>query len=77
MLPVFYTNLDPAGVPDQDHFDTEDPSANAESCLGRALLSIHSLYVVQFSLDIGPDIWPRVWPWVQFIYTYPYFRWKA
>ncbi|KAJ7604512.1 hypothetical protein DFH06DRAFT_1254770 [Mycena polygramma] len=70
MLPIFYTNLDPLDVPDQDRYDTENPPADAESRIGRALLSLVSLYVLQFPVEIGPDIWPRVWPWVQFIYTY-------
>ncbi|KAJ7670068.1 hypothetical protein DFH06DRAFT_1179929 [Mycena polygramma] len=70
MLPVFYTNLDPAGVPDLDHYDTENPSADAEKCIGRALLSLLCLYVTKFPSSIGPDIWPRVWPWIQFLYIY-------
>ncbi|KAJ6517410.1 hypothetical protein C8R47DRAFT_1255011 [Mycena vitilis] len=70
MLPIFYTNLDPLDVPDQDQYDTENPPADAESRIGRALLSLVSLYVLEFPVEIGPEIWPRVWPWVQFIYTY-------
>ncbi|KAJ6517395.1 hypothetical protein C8R47DRAFT_1312885 [Mycena vitilis] len=70
MLPIFYTNLDPSDVPDPDRYDTENPPADAESRIGRALLSLISLYTLQFPVEIGPDIWPRVWPWVQFIYTY-------
>ncbi|KAJ7748293.1 hypothetical protein DFH07DRAFT_962189 [Mycena maculata] len=69
-LPVFYVNLDPAGIPDEDHFDTEHPPADAESCIGRALQSIEALNGIQIPTGIGPDIWPRVWPWVQFIYMY-------
>ncbi|KAJ7624221.1 hypothetical protein DFH06DRAFT_1230018 [Mycena polygramma] len=70
MLPIFYVNLDPREVPDQDRYDTENPPADAESRIGRALMSLISLYTLQFPIEIGPDIWPRVWPWVQFIYTY-------
>ncbi|KAJ6574342.1 hypothetical protein B0H19DRAFT_1063317 [Mycena capillaripes] len=70
LLPVFYTNLDPGVIPDLDQFDTENPSAHVENCIGRAMLSLYSLYSIQFPTSIGPDIWPRVFPWVQFIYTY-------
>ncbi|KAJ7675526.1 hypothetical protein B0H17DRAFT_1080622 [Mycena rosella] len=69
MLPVFYVNLDPAGIPDEDTFDTEAPP-EAGGLIGRALLSLQALYTIKFSADIGPVIWPRVWPWVRFIYLY-------
>ncbi|KAJ7624253.1 hypothetical protein DFH06DRAFT_1445914 [Mycena polygramma] len=46
MLPVFYTNLDPSDVPDQDRYDTENPPADAESRIGRALMSLISLYTL-------------------------------
>ncbi|KAJ7430749.1 hypothetical protein B0H11DRAFT_2134272 [Mycena galericulata] len=70
LLPVFYINLDLAGIPDEGQFNTENPPADAESRIGRALISLQSLYVIEFPTSIGPDIWPRVWPWVRFIYTY-------
>ncbi|KAJ7670060.1 hypothetical protein DFH06DRAFT_1321079 [Mycena polygramma] len=70
MLPVFYINLNPATVPDLDHYDTENPSADAESCIGRALVSLLSLYAMKLPPGIGPDIWPRVWPWIQFLHIY-------
>ncbi|KAJ7105505.1 hypothetical protein C8R44DRAFT_886458 [Mycena epipterygia] len=71
LLPVFYTNLDPAEIPDLAQFDAETPPGpNVESSIGRALLSLQSLHVIQFPIEIGPAIWPYAWPWSHFLYTY-------
>ncbi|KAF8179402.1 hypothetical protein K438DRAFT_1977454 [Mycena galopus ATCC 62051] len=71
LLPVFYTNLDPAEIPGLAHFDQESPPGpHVESSIGRAWLSLQSLYVIQFPIEIGPDMWPCAWPWCNFFYTY-------
>ncbi|KAJ7274741.1 hypothetical protein C8J57DRAFT_1312636 [Mycena rebaudengoi] len=64
LLPVFYTNLDPADIPDLAQFDAENATWT------RSLLSLQSLYAIQFPIEIGPEIWPRAWPWTHFLYTY-------
>ncbi|KAJ6463134.1 hypothetical protein C8R47DRAFT_83851 [Mycena vitilis] len=69
MLPVFCIKLNPATVPDLDHYDTENPSAAAESCIGRAL-SLLSLYAMKMPPGIGSDNWPLVWPWIHFLHVY-------
>ncbi|KAJ7917435.1 hypothetical protein B0H13DRAFT_2442567 [Mycena leptocephala] len=63
LLPTVYANLDPASIPDKDKMDYDAPLPRAQLCL-------ESLYAIEFTNDIGPDIWPRVWPWVQFLDTY-------
>ncbi|KAF7346747.1 MYND-type domain-containing protein [Mycena sanguinolenta] len=69
-LPVFYTNLDTAELPDLDTFDTEAPPPDTVSAIGRALVSLYSLYAMK-SLEItGADLWPRVWPWARFLHVY-------
>ncbi|KAJ7085967.1 hypothetical protein C8R43DRAFT_1142442 [Mycena crocata] len=70
LLPVFYTHLDPAGVPNEDQFDTDSPPSELHGRIARAFQSLEALYVIQFPADIGPTIWPRVWPWIQFLYLY-------
>ncbi|KAJ7623072.1 hypothetical protein DFH06DRAFT_1481832 [Mycena polygramma] len=70
LLPVWYTNLDPTLIPNPQHFDTPDPSTDAEGCIARAILSLETLYMTTFPTSVGPDLWPRVWKWVQFLYMY-------
>ncbi|KAJ7471092.1 hypothetical protein FB451DRAFT_1368209 [Mycena latifolia] len=70
MLPVFYVNLDPVGIPDEATFDTDAPSLDVQDLIGRAFLSLGALYSIKFPPEIGPDIWPRAWPWIRFLYLY-------
>ncbi|KAJ7642604.1 hypothetical protein DFH06DRAFT_603600 [Mycena polygramma] len=70
MLPVWYTNLDPAHIPNPHDFDRDDLYADAEGCISRAMVSLQTLYATTFPTSIGLDIWPRAWPWVQFLYMY-------
>ncbi|KAJ7136191.1 hypothetical protein C8R46DRAFT_1361914 [Mycena filopes] len=70
MLPVFYANLDPLRVPDEYHYDTEAPSAEAQNNIVRAFQSLGALYAIRFPSAIGVDLWPRAWPWARFLYLY-------
>ncbi|KAJ7871056.1 hypothetical protein B0H13DRAFT_2669752 [Mycena leptocephala] len=70
LLPMVYANLDPASIPDKDKMDYDAPLPEVEDLMVRAQLCLESLYAIEFTNDIGPDIWPRVWPWVQFLDTY-------
>ncbi|KAJ7168025.1 hypothetical protein C8R46DRAFT_1350890 [Mycena filopes] len=70
MLPVFYANLDPARVPDEDHYDTEAPPPDVVDAIQRAFQSLHAIYIIRFPNSIGVDLWPRAWPWIRFLYFY-------
>ncbi|KAJ7655953.1 hypothetical protein B0H17DRAFT_1146287 [Mycena rosella] len=52
LLPVFYLNLDPAGIPDEDTFDTDAPLPEIGASVERALLALEALYVTKFPTDI-------------------------
>ncbi|KAJ7150462.1 hypothetical protein C8R43DRAFT_951438 [Mycena crocata] len=70
MLPVLFVNLDPARIPDEDQFDPEAPTPEAQSAICRASLALSTLYSIRFPLVIAPDLWPRVWQWASFICLY-------
>ncbi|KAJ7113265.1 hypothetical protein C8R43DRAFT_1040121 [Mycena crocata] len=70
LLPVFYVNLDPAGVPNEAQLDTDSLLPEVTGRIGKALRALEALYIVKFAVEIGPDIWPRVWAWVQFLHLY-------
>ncbi|KAJ6553300.1 hypothetical protein B0H19DRAFT_1072763 [Mycena capillaripes] len=64
VLPVFFVNLDPAGIPTHE----EDFVTDVVEC---AILSITGLH---FAGDLPPqcgvDLWPWLWTWIDFIYAY-------
>ncbi|KAJ7633579.1 hypothetical protein DFH06DRAFT_1222302 [Mycena polygramma] len=62
-LPIFYANLDPAGIPSGEDLDT--PAAR------RAVLVMNPLRLLPPSYaSVGMDLWPRVWEWTNFLHTY-------
>ncbi|KAJ7279897.1 hypothetical protein C8J57DRAFT_1711998 [Mycena rebaudengoi] len=70
-LPVIYTNLDPATIPNPDR--VQGPPGpyldeNAVSAIIRAFISL--LAISDNSLprnDAMPQLWPRCWAWIQFL----------
>ncbi|KAJ7633581.1 hypothetical protein DFH06DRAFT_689128 [Mycena polygramma] len=62
-LPIFYANLDPAGIPSGEDLDT--PAAGAAALVLRSLRLLTPDYA-----SIGMDLWPRVWQWTSFLHTY-------
>lgn len=71
LLPVWYSNLDTAGIPTPDAIE-------AAQAIGRR---IDAVIMASFSLTMIPMLrkpptsvysilWERVWPWVEFLHTY-------
>ncbi|KAJ7624245.1 hypothetical protein DFH06DRAFT_1142485 [Mycena polygramma] len=57
-LPIFYANLDPAGIP-----IGEEPTSPE---LSRAVFALGALRRIKLSRALaGADLWPRIWQWIQ------------
>ncbi|KAJ7910066.1 hypothetical protein B0H13DRAFT_1877118 [Mycena leptocephala] len=56
LLPMVYANLDPASIPDKDNMDYDAPLPEVEDLMARAQLCLESLYAIEFTNDIRPDI---------------------
>ncbi|KAF7335382.1 MYND-type domain-containing protein [Mycena venus] len=68
-LPVFYVNLDPAGIPNMDDIGL---NTHAMAC---ALASTEGIYFLQNPGKFLPDaavidIWPRYWAWIECFQIY-------
>ncbi|KAJ6553159.1 hypothetical protein B0H19DRAFT_158747 [Mycena capillaripes] len=64
-LPIFYANLDPAGIPigELEGMDT--------SAVDRAVLILGTLRLLKRShASAGMDLWPRIWQWTVFLHTH-------
>ncbi|KAJ6534981.1 hypothetical protein B0H19DRAFT_1184608 [Mycena capillaripes] len=71
-LPVYYANLDPAGIPTGTGLDSW---ATHVSPINRALLSLQGtthLWMAGFHWTDGLRLalWPRIWGWVHFLDVY-------
>ncbi|KAJ6544514.1 hypothetical protein B0H19DRAFT_1267776 [Mycena capillaripes] len=62
-LPVFYANLDPAGIPEGNDLVTVEVTG-AKMALG-ALRGI-----TEFKPSVVADLWPRLWAWILFFHAY-------
>ncbi|KAJ7825607.1 hypothetical protein B0H13DRAFT_2374883 [Mycena leptocephala] len=75
-LPIIYTNLDPAAIPNPDRVEGPPgpyPDENAASAIIRAFIPL--LAISDNSLprnDAMPQLWPRFWAWIQFL-DLPYY----
>ncbi|KAJ7633919.1 hypothetical protein DFH06DRAFT_1222089, partial [Mycena polygramma] len=69
-LPVFYFNLDPAGIPTSDD-DIESLSPGTIVTIERAMMSLQALHTTRFPSATGVDIWPRIGLWSRFVYLHP------
>ncbi|KAJ7132655.1 hypothetical protein C8R46DRAFT_1201809 [Mycena filopes] len=65
-LPVFYSNLDPAGIPTGRNLATE--------AVTRAIKAINGLHHMEWEdpkrYPSYRDIWLHLWPWLKFLHTY-------
>ncbi|KAJ7156380.1 hypothetical protein C8R46DRAFT_1356043 [Mycena filopes] len=64
-LPVFYSNLDPAGIPTWPTLATE--------AVTRAIKAINGLHHMDDDPKRHPSysqIWLRLWPWLRFLHTH-------
>ncbi|KAJ7720005.1 hypothetical protein DFH07DRAFT_972766 [Mycena maculata] len=70
-LPVFFANLDPAGIPAAG--ELEFISAELGTRVARAIVSLRALVngdTFQLPTAASLDLWPRVWEWIHFMNTY-------
>ncbi|KAJ6546617.1 hypothetical protein B0H10DRAFT_2131009 [Mycena sp. CBHHK59/15] len=68
-LPVFYTLLDPLGIPAPEQLELIGRSVDSMvplRVIALEALRLHS----SIPREAMPDLWQRVWPWIQFIHTY-------
>ncbi|KAK7053632.1 hypothetical protein R3P38DRAFT_3576711, partial [Favolaschia claudopus] len=66
ILPALYAIVDPEKIPSPAIFDYDrDPPA-----IMRALLSLQTIYDLDFLPEAAPDLWAAVVPWAQCIDTY-------
>ncbi|KAJ7458896.1 hypothetical protein FB451DRAFT_1372108 [Mycena latifolia] len=69
LLPVFYSNLDPANIPTIEQLDALP--AIATLAVARASVSLKGIHVIgNFHLDCFTRLWSRFWPWIQFFDAY-------
>ncbi|KAJ7504795.1 hypothetical protein B0H11DRAFT_2187157 [Mycena galericulata] len=62
-LPVFYVNLDPAGIPTGEELATD--------AVRRASIALRGLQALNDSeISTGTDLWPRIWAWINFLHAY-------
>ncbi|KAJ7128491.1 hypothetical protein C8R44DRAFT_873206 [Mycena epipterygia] len=63
-LPVFYANLDPAGIPIIDELD-KTAADRAMASIGGLCLSLPFI-----SISALRDFWPRYWAWAEYLHPY-------
>ncbi|KAJ7884276.1 hypothetical protein B0H13DRAFT_2537465 [Mycena leptocephala] len=61
-LPVFYANLDPASIPDEQG----DLSSTSST---KAVLSLQALRLLKVPISAGEEFWPRIWLWTSFLHN--------
>ncbi|KAJ7119223.1 hypothetical protein C8R43DRAFT_1035404 [Mycena crocata] len=65
-LPIFYANLDPAGIPKEGESLLKD-----DFVVSRAIMALNALRVLDKShAKAGPDLWPRVWVWLDYLFVH-------
>ncbi|KAJ7487934.1 hypothetical protein FB451DRAFT_1167403 [Mycena latifolia] len=71
LLPVFYANLDPLGVPTAAEMAADATAHRVCTTSAMALLALRAIYPLQnIPLDAFPEVWERVWAWADFFDTY-------
>ncbi|KAJ6570045.1 hypothetical protein DFH09DRAFT_1277685 [Mycena vulgaris] len=68
LLPVFFANLDPAGIPTSTELDLF--RADTIDVVSRAILSVNVVFHTRLPMDVGPSLWSRVWHWSRFIHAH-------
>ncbi|KAJ6450973.1 hypothetical protein C8R47DRAFT_1329793 [Mycena vitilis] len=63
-LPVYYANLDPAGIP------TEPDVTTVAVRRATAVLDTLRLALQLSDAPAGMDLWPRIWKWTNFLHTH-------
>ncbi|KAJ7142291.1 hypothetical protein C8R44DRAFT_846395 [Mycena epipterygia] len=71
LLPVWYANLDAAGIPTVSELDASTMPSSIERAVV-ALDGVHSAVTATapYPEDAAPDLFARVWPWLKFLHVY-------
>jgi hypothetical protein len=68
LLPAFFWNLDPAGIPTTEELDVVDSESRMKDVVSRALISNDAIaFMHELPPGAGVPLWHRVWPWTQFM----------
>ncbi|KAJ6564084.1 hypothetical protein B0H19DRAFT_1258588 [Mycena capillaripes] len=68
LLPVFFGNLDPAGIPTTGELDVVDSESRVRDIVSRALISTDAIaFMHELPPGTGVPLWHRVWSWTQFM----------
>ncbi|KAF7303540.1 MYND-type domain-containing protein [Mycena indigotica] len=73
LAPVFYSALDPIGIPAMDTLD-DTPAHALETMYTRSLVSLRAFGPIlsvkdALPLTAVPDLWARIWAWLEFLDT--------
>ncbi|KAJ7111224.1 hypothetical protein C8R44DRAFT_856578 [Mycena epipterygia] len=76
VFPIFFVNLDPAGIPSVEQLDPDSP-AYSPPCIPAVVISLQAMTTTRRELlknypmnQTCADIWPRAWRWIEFLHTY-------
>ncbi|KAJ7624135.1 hypothetical protein B0H17DRAFT_1340437 [Mycena rosella] len=75
VFPIFFVNLDPAGIPSVDQLDS-DSDAFSPPCIP-LIISMPAMTKTRREIlnnspvtEICADLWPRAWAWISHFHTY-------
>ncbi|KAJ6563150.1 hypothetical protein DFH09DRAFT_1159403 [Mycena vulgaris] len=70
-LPVFYANLDPAGIPSSDTIAAMYAAGNHIDAVAAAAFSLDAISKLPIiPRDVYPELWVRAWFWIEWLHTY-------
>ncbi|KAJ7635655.1 hypothetical protein DFH06DRAFT_1434223 [Mycena polygramma] len=71
LLPVWYRNLDPAGLPSPDHISA---AQTLDRIISSVAVAFNALQVIPLLRDtppgVYPELWPRAWAWIEFLHIH-------
>ncbi|KAJ7618318.1 hypothetical protein DFH06DRAFT_1342592 [Mycena polygramma] len=71
LLPVWYKNLDPLGLPNPDDISTAQALGRTIDTVVVALLSLQVIPALRKAPPgVYPELWARVWPWIEFLHIH-------
>ncbi|KAJ6473305.1 hypothetical protein DFH09DRAFT_1219118, partial [Mycena vulgaris] len=70
-LPVFYANLDPAGIPSSDTIAAMYAAGNHIDAVAAAVFSLDIISKLPIiPRNVYPELWVRAWFWIEWLHTY-------
>ncbi|KAJ6460080.1 hypothetical protein C8R47DRAFT_129873 [Mycena vitilis] len=71
LLPVWYQNLDPLGLPSPDDISTAQALGRTIVTVAVALLSLQAIPALRNTPSgVYPELWARVWSWIEFLHIH-------